>query len=332
MKSITIYSLLILLLLISACHNPEPNSSMLKENRYKEAFVKTDNVKLQYLDWGGDGQVLILICGAGDTPFLFENLAEQLSSHFRVIGYSRRNHGKSESREDKYDNESLVADLKLILDSLKIDKANFLGWSLGGNEITEFAIKYPDRVVKLIYFESGYDLSDGGFAKLVSNTPKSYLPDSSVIKSLNNYREWYHHFWFGDVKWNNALEDNLLASVKINTDGSIETIPSNAVFKSILSGAMNYQRSYEKIQSPSLVIYTKPFFHPPDGKSSTIKLYDSIENNIVTPWRIANRKRIETELQNATIVDAPSGTHTSFLFLSNDFLVKTIKKFIDSAK
>ncbi|MBS1669364.1 MAG: alpha/beta hydrolase [Bacteroidetes bacterium] len=302
------------------------------EYKYKEAFVETDHVKLQYLDWGGHGQVLILICGAGDTPFLFENLAESLSAHFRVIGYSRRNHGKSKSREDKYDNDTLVADLKLLLDTLKIDKANFLGWSLGGNEISGFAVKYPDRIVKLIYFESGYDLADGGFAKLVSNIPRSYLPDNSVTISLDKYREWYHHFWFADVKWNNALEDNLRASVKVNADGSIETIPSNDVFRSILSEAINCQRSYQKIQAPSLVIYTKSFFYPPDDKPSTKKLYDSIENNIVSPWRIANRKRIETELQNATIVDAPKGTHTSFLFLSNDYLVKTIKNFIDSAK
>src|SRR5262249_40555320 len=162
----------------------------------------------------------------------------------------------------------------LLLDSLKIYKANLLGWSMGGNEITEFASQYPDRVGKLIYFEAGYDLSDGGFEKLVRSIPKPYLPDSSVMKSLDNYREWYHRFWFGDVRWNNALEDNLLASVKVKTDGSIETVPSSDVFNSILSGAMNYHRSYEKVISPSLVIYAKPFFHPADDNFETVKLYD----------------------------------------------------------
>ena len=332
MRSIIVSILLIHLLLITACHNLEPKSPMLTNNKFKEGFVESDKVKLHYLDWGGEGQVLILISGLGDTPFLFQMLAEELSPGFRVIAYSRRNHGKSESKEEKYDNEALVSDLKLLIDSLKIDKANLLGWSLGGNEITEFASLYPDRVGKLIYFEAGYDLSDGGFAKLLANMPKPFLPDSSVMKSLDNYREWYHHFWFGDVKWNNSLEANLLASVQVNSDGSVKTIPNDDVFKSILKEAMNYRRSYERVQAPSLVIYTKPFFHPFDNKPATVELYDSIESNIVSPWRSANKKRIEQELRNAVIVEAPNGSHTSFLFLSNDFLVNTISSFLKSKK
>ncbi len=324
--------LLILLLLTTACKNSEPTSSMLTEKKYTEGYVESDNVKLHYVDWGGKGQVLVLIAGLGDTPFLFENLAEGLSPHFRVIGYSRRSHCKSIAKEDKYDNPTLVSDLKLLLDSLTIDNANLLGWSMGGNEITEFASLYPDRVGKLIYFEAGYDLSDGGFRKLVSNIPKPYLPDSSVMNSLDNYREWYHHFWFGDIKWNDALEANLMASLQLTTDNRIQTIPNDHVFKSILSEAMNYRRYYEKVQSPCLVIYTKPFFHPADNKPSTLKLYDSIENEIVSPWRSANKKRIEKELRDVIIVEAPNGTHTSFLFLSNDFLIKTIRSFLNNEK
>jgi pimeloyl-ACP methyl ester carboxylesterase len=317
---------------MTACDNSGPKSSMHTEKNYKEGFVKSDKVKLHYIDWGGEGQALVLICGLGDTPLLFENLAQQLSAHYRVIGYSRRNHGKSETKEEKYDNATLVSDLKLFLDSLKIEKGNLLGWSMGGNEITEFASLYPNRVGKLIYFESGYDLSDGGFEKLVSNIPRPYLPDSSVMKSLDNYREWYHHFWFGDMEWNDALEANLLASVKVNTNGSIETIPGDDVFKSILKEAMNYRRSYDKVVSPCLVIYTKTFLHPADNNPTTVKLYDSIEKNIVSPWRSANKKRIEEELRNAFIVEAPNGSHTSFLFLSNDFLVKTINSFLNDKK
>lgn len=302
---------------------------MLTQKKYIEGFVQSDKVKLHYIDWGGKGQILVLLCGLGDTPFLFEDLAKGLSPHFRVIGYSRRNHYKSEAKEDKYDNQTLVADLKLLLDSLKIDKASLLGWSMGGNEISEFASLYPDRVAKMIYFEAGYDLSDGGFEKLVNNIPKPYLPDSLVIQSLDNYREWYHHFWFGDVEWNEALEANLRASVIINSNGSIATIPSDNVFKETLKEAMKYRRAYEKVKSPCLFIYSKPFFHPANNNPATVELYKNLEYDIVAPWRSMNRKRIETELPNATIVEAPSGTHTSFIFQSNIFLINTIKKFLE---
>jgi pimeloyl-ACP methyl ester carboxylesterase len=328
MKSKTIFTLFILQYLFTACNNSENKTTMLTDNKYDEGFVVTDKVKLQYLDWGGKGQVLVLICGLGDTPYLFQNLAGDLSKKFHVIGYSRRSHGKSITTEEKYDNATLVSDLKLLLDSLQINKASLLGWSMGGNEITEFATLYPDRVNKLIYFEAGYDLSDGGFEKLVANMPKSYLPDSSDMKSLNKYREWYHRFWFRDIKWNNALEANLLASVHVNSDSSVETIPNDNIFKSILGEAIKYRRSYAGIQAPSLVIYTEPFFYPADNNPETIKLYDEIENNIVSSWREANKQRIKTELRNAAIVDAPGGSHVSFLFTSHDYLVKTIDSFL----
>ena len=70
---------------------------------------------------------------------------------------------KSKAAGSDYDNPTLISDLKLLLDSLKIVKANLPGWSMGGNEITEFAIRYPERTNKLIYFESGYDLSEETF-------------------------------------------------------------------------------------------------------------------------------------------------------------------------
>lgn len=332
MKSIMRPIIFLSLLYLAACQNPKSSSSVNPENQRKESFIETKNVMLQYLDWGGTGEVLVLICGLGDTPFLFDSLARQLSTNFHVIGYSRRNHGKSKANHEKYDNATLVSDLKLLLDSLKIDKANLLGWSMGGNEITEFASLYPERVGKLIYFEAGYDLSDGGFEKLVTNIPKPYLPDSSVMQSLDNYRKWYHNFWFGDLEWNDALEANLQASIIVNTNGSIATIPSGGVFKSTLKEAMKYRRTYEKVQAPSLVIYAKPFFHPVDNIAATAALYDTIENTIVSPWRSKNKKRIEKELRNATIVEAPNGSHTSFLFLSNDFLIRTIRSFLDGEK
>jgi len=329
MKAISVFILLIPLLFIAACQNPETKASMQTE-KFKEGFVESDQVKLQYLDWGGTGQVLILLCGLGDTPFLFQELAKELSLSFRVIGYSRRNHGKSIAKEEKYDNATLVSDLKLLMDSLKIERAHFLGWSMGGNEITELAALYPERTGKLIYFESGYDLSDPGFAELVTHTPKSFLPDSSVMNSLDNYREWYHRFWFGDVEWNNSLEDNLNASAHVSSNGRVVTIPGNDVFKSILTEAMNYQRIYKRVHAPCLVIYAEPFFFPFDNSPATLELYDSIETKIVSPWRATNKRRIEQETRNVTIVEAPKGSHTSFLFLSHDFLVKSIKSFLNA--
>lgn len=64
----------------------------------KESFIETKEVKLHYLDWGGTGEGLVLICGLGDTSYLFDDLAKKVSDHFHVIGYERRFHGQSIAR------------------------------------------------------------------------------------------------------------------------------------------------------------------------------------------------------------------------------------------
>ncbi len=227
-----------------------------------------------------------------------------------------------------YSNSTLVSDLKLLLDSLKIDRASLLGWSMGGNEITEFAIRYPERVNKLIYFESGYDLSADAFKNILKTLPRSFLADSSDLRTLDAYREWYHKFWFADVEWNSALEANLTATTQINPDSSVTTIPNDSIFRILLESAMSYHRDYKLIQAPALVIFTKPFFVPPVKDESVVSVYNDIETRIVIPWRLSTINQVKTEFKNVTINEMPSGSHTSFIFLSRDLLINSITNFL----
>lgn len=295
---------------------------------YQEGFIQGNEVKLQYLDWGGSGQPLVLIHGLGDSPYIFSDMASSLRNNFRIIAYSRRGHCKSEAIDSGYDNPMLVSDLKLLLDSLKISKANLLGWSMGGNEITEFAIRYPERTNKLIYFESGYDLSEDAFKKILKTIPQSPFPDNLNLRTLDIYRKWYHKFWFADVDWNSTLEANLKATTQVNPDRSVTTIPNDNISKKILKSAMSYHRDYKMIQAPVLAIYTKRFFVPPVNEENIVSLYEDMEKNIINPWRLSSMNRINAELKNVIIKEMPFGSHTSFIFLSRDSLIESINSFL----
>lgn len=322
-----------LAILLCVCFLSVSCQQFFKENQlskkaFTEHFIHGKTIKLHYLDWGGAGEPLILIHGLGDSPFLFEELADALKAHFRIIAYSKRGHCKSETSNSSYDNSTLVSDLKLLLDSLQIPKANFLGWSMGGNEITEFAIQYPERTNKLIYFEAGYDLSEESFKAMLDYLPKSFFADTSELVSLDAYRKWYHGFWFPDVDWNSTLESNLQACININPDSSITTIPNDEISRSILQSAMNYQRSYDKVISPALVLYTNSFFKAANTDSTTTAIYDNLEKEIVNQWRQSSMNRIKNEMKKATIKVISKGSHTSFIFLSKDEIVQSIKSFL----
>lgn len=315
-------------ILLISCNQFQMKRTMETKPIYKENFIQTDRIKLHYLDWGDSGQPLVLLHAWGDSPYIFEDIANSLKKNFRIIAYSKRGHGKSETTDSLYDNSTLVSDLKLLLDSLNIEKANLLGWSMAGNEITEFATKYPERTNRLIYFEGGYDLSDESFKTINKTVHKFLQPDSIVLQSIDAYREWYHNLWFGDIEWNPVLEANLIASTLINPDGSVSTIPNNHITKLLLESAMSYHRDYKKIQSPALAIYTKSFFYPPRKDEGTVNIYKDMEKNIINPWRQSSISRIKSELKDVTIKEMPSGTHTSLIFLDRDFIIESVNSFL----
>lgn len=317
-----------LLILLISCNPSQKKPAMAAKHAYKEGFIQTDRIKLHYLDWGGSGQPLVLLHAWGDSPYLFEGIANSMKNNFRVIAYSKRGHGKSEAFDSLYDNSALVSDLKLLLDSLNIEKANLLGWSMAGNEISEFATRYPERTSRLIYFEGGYDLSDEAFRTIHKTVRKFLQPDSMVLQSIDAYREWYHHLWFGDIEWNPVLEANLAATTLINPDGSVTIIPNDHVSKLILESAMSYHRDYGKIKSPVLAFYTKSFFYPPAKDEGTIHIYKNMEEYIINPWRQSSINRIRSELKNVTVKELPGGTHTSLIFLSRDSIVESINTFL----
>ena len=50
-----------------------------------DQFVTLDGVRFHYLDWGGDGDPLLLLAGLGCTAHVFAELAPHLSDGFRVL-------------------------------------------------------------------------------------------------------------------------------------------------------------------------------------------------------------------------------------------------------
>ena len=61
-----------------------------------DAFIVLEDVRLNYLDWGGDGPPLVLLAGSWASPHAFDDLGARLSEDFRVVALARRGHGQSD--------------------------------------------------------------------------------------------------------------------------------------------------------------------------------------------------------------------------------------------
>ncbi|MDP5135428.1 alpha/beta fold hydrolase [Rheinheimera baltica] len=82
----------------------------------------------------------------------YENLGvieRSLSEHYHVINVDVRNHGRS-GHSNQMSYPLMATDLAQTLDALEIPQAVLLGHSMGGKLAMAFALKYPERVTKLI--------------------------------------------------------------------------------------------------------------------------------------------------------------------------------------
>jgi 3-oxoadipate enol-lactonase len=80
-----------------------------------------------------------------------------LTQNFRVLRYDTRGHGRSSAPEGPYTFEHLTGDVLGLMDHYAIEKANFLGLSMGGMTGLGLAIDHPSRVMRLICCDARSD-------------------------------------------------------------------------------------------------------------------------------------------------------------------------------
>ena len=99
----------------------------------------------------GAGEPLVLISGFASGAWLWFRQIEKLSQHFQVVTFDPCGIGKSKIDSNTTISISAMADdVAQILDELRIEKASILGTSFGGFVAQDFALRYPERLNKLI--------------------------------------------------------------------------------------------------------------------------------------------------------------------------------------
>ncbi|MER6214430.1 alpha/beta fold hydrolase [Streptomyces sp. NPDC001272] len=124
-----------------------------------------DGRALSYLDFGGTGCPLVALHGHLSEGASFTALAAALGPRWRVIAPDQRGHGDSD-RAAEYTRAGYLADLLALLGHLGIDRAVFLGHSLGAINAYHLAAEHPDLVEALIDVDTPADLPDQGAGPL----------------------------------------------------------------------------------------------------------------------------------------------------------------------
>lgn len=106
-----------------------------------------------------DAPVVVLSNSLGSTHTMWDAQADALAEHFRVVRYDTRGHGGSPVPAGPYDIDDLADDVVALLDTLGVEKAHFVGLSLGGMTGMRLAARNPDRVDRLVVLCTGAHLT-----------------------------------------------------------------------------------------------------------------------------------------------------------------------------
>ena len=98
----------------------------------------------------GSGFPLLLLHGNGEDSTYFEHQVPVFSKRFTVYAIDTRGHGQSPMGTAPFALSQFADDLLAFMDEHDLPQADILGFSDGGNIALIFALRYPDRVRRLV--------------------------------------------------------------------------------------------------------------------------------------------------------------------------------------
>jgi pimeloyl-ACP methyl ester carboxylesterase len=121
-----------------------------------------------YYETHGSGKPLVLLHGAMSTIATdFGRVLPPLAESRRIIAVEQQGHGHTADIDRPLTYEQMAADTAALLGQLKIEEADFFGYSMGGGIALYIARQNPDLVRKLVFAGGASYRPDGLYPELL---------------------------------------------------------------------------------------------------------------------------------------------------------------------
>jgi len=136
--------------------------------------VKVGDIDISYREYG-EGHPLVMLMGLSGTMDTWDpNFINELSKNNRIVMLDYRGFGKTGLGSKPVTMKQYADDTAGLMDTLKITRANVLGWSLGTYVAQEFVIAYPEKTNKVVLYAADF----GG--------EKAIMPTQEVINAMSD--------------------------------------------------------------------------------------------------------------------------------------------------
>ena len=194
----------------------------------------------------GSGETLVFIHGLSDNLIYWEFLANHLKGNYQILRIDLRGHGGSELGNDEITIDTYVLDLKNLLDELKIQNVNLIGFSLGGIVALDFNRKYPKMVSSLVLMSSFY--------KLNGHLEEVFVQFKNALE--NSFNDFYDLI-LPRVLCPNVINDNK-EELEFLKGIASETANTKAYIKAIDAlSSVDFEEDLSQIKIPTLILAGK---------------------------------------------------------------------------
>ena len=153
-RQITLRALYLMLIFqLVACKNNQNSNTLTNSGILVMDSFNSDGTRINYVS-KGKGEPIILIHGFlvnSNWNWIEPGIFDSLAKNYNVIAMDVRGHGKSEKphSQDAYGKE-ILEDINRLMEHLKIDRANIVGYSMGGEITLAYLASYPEKVIKAV--------------------------------------------------------------------------------------------------------------------------------------------------------------------------------------
>jgi pimeloyl-ACP methyl ester carboxylesterase len=283
-------------------------------------------VKLEVIDWGGQGRAVILLAGFGNDAHVFDKFAPKLTDWYHVYGVTRRGFGASSAPPTGYSADRLGDDVVAVMNALKIDRPVLIGHSLAGEELSYVGFRYPQKVAGLVYLDAGYvyafyDTS----GRALNDSAASALQMSAIDidEVQRKLTELLQMTFMGNRQKAGALIDELMATELPRVTTDLPTLKrvmqsgTTARFPPVAQAFFSGLEEFTAVRVPILAIFADP--HARGTLSTTagrapaqMAAEEALDKEFVEAQIAATQRAAP----GAHIVRLPHANH--YVFLSNE--------------
>jgi len=156
----------------------EHSNETSKDSRGSYASVNGLNL---YFEIQGAGRPLILLHGGVGASEMFGSVLQKLAENRQVIAVHLQAHGKTADIDRPLRFELMADDIYSLIKHLDIEKADIMGYSLGGGVALQTAIRHPEVVRKLVIVSAAVK-RDGWYPEVLEGMAQMGPEAAKVMK------------------------------------------------------------------------------------------------------------------------------------------------------